>query len=177
VHGCPFRIYNSSSSKSYIVDPRFSKRKDAKAAVCFLAVSQGIYDYIQGMAPPKITEEMRRVANKRIFPALEMAYGKLAPHCRPAIVYSRDVDGVCFARIYEWNSPLLVAFGASLQLDERLPFVSMLPKGGLFTVEPNYPTKADARIAVLYLLSDVSFTDPPPYQRKRKRCGEKDVYP
>jgi hypothetical protein len=59
-----------------------------------------------------------------------------------------------------------------MELDARLPFVSLLPGAGL-SVEPEYATKADAKVAVLSLLDMLWVDKPQPFAAERKRKRKK----
>jgi hypothetical protein len=96
VHGCLLRVDRPGESKSYLVDPRFPKRADAKAAVCLLAMSQGLGGYIRAIgvaAESKLTPEMRKLANEQILPVLSSECNKIRPGAHPAFEFNRDRDG------------------------------------------------------------------------------------
>ena len=79
-----------------MVDMKFTKRNDAKAAVCLQAMSQGIGPYIRSLAAEvdnKVTPEMRRQANEVILPILGSEYGKLRQGMHPAYEYDHDHGG------------------------------------------------------------------------------------
>jgi len=96
VHGCLLRIERPQHSKSYLVDARFPKRADAKAAVCLQAMSQGVGDYIRAVgkeAEEKITPIMRRWANDLIFPLLGVECSKVKPGTHPRYDFQKEKDG------------------------------------------------------------------------------------
>ena len=84
-----------------MVEPKFGKRVDAKAAVCLLAMSQGISQYIRSIASTiegKVTPEMRKIANEQILPILGSEYAKLRHGMHPTYEYDHDQGGerLCF---------------------------------------------------------------------------------
>lgn len=96
VHGSIIRLTRPEETRTYMVDPRFSKRNDAKAAVCFQAMSQGISKYIRSIAAAvdnMITPEMRSLANERILPILGSEYGQLRQGMHPAYDFDNDQGG------------------------------------------------------------------------------------
>ncbi|KDQ07787.1 hypothetical protein BOTBODRAFT_70139 [Botryobasidium botryosum FD-172 SS1] len=62
-HGCLLRLeLPTGESRSFLVDSVFSKRQDAKTAVCLLAVSQGVGEYIRSLGEKydeKLTKAMK----------------------------------------------------------------------------------------------------------------------
>jgi hypothetical protein len=110
VHGCLFRIYAPDSSRSFVVDQHFSKRKDAKTAVCFLAISQDVCTYIRAIGDAvnaKISVQMRKLVLEHTLPALESEYMRLRPRTHPTFIYTRDIDGVGFGQILRVGLTLL----------------------------------------------------------------------
>lgn len=96
VHGSVLRIERPRDSRSYLVDPMFLKRINARSAVCLQAMSQGLGDYIRGVnheMENKITPEMRRRANDVIFPILGSECNKLKPPVHPRYEFPKDKDG------------------------------------------------------------------------------------
>jgi hypothetical protein len=96
VHGCLLRIERPQESRSYLVDARFPKRADAKAAVCLQAISQGVGDYIRTIGREvefKIAPIMRRWANELIFPVLGSECNKIKPGTHPRYDYQKEKDG------------------------------------------------------------------------------------
>jgi hypothetical protein len=78
------------------VDAQVSKRTEAKAAVCFLAMSQGLGDYIRAIgtaAQNRVTDDMRTLANERIFPTITSEYHKVKPGMHPIFEYVKERDG------------------------------------------------------------------------------------
>lgn len=96
VHGCLLRIERPQESRSYMVDARFPKRADAKAAVCLQAIFQGVGDYIRGIGQEMenmITPIMRRWANDLIFPMLGSECSKVKPGTHPRYDFYKEKDG------------------------------------------------------------------------------------
>ncbi|KAL5514022.1 hypothetical protein ACEPAG_2783 [Sanghuangporus baumii] len=134
LHGSIMRLERPGEAKTYMVEPRFAKRSDAKVAVCLQAMSQGVSKYIRSLADAvdsKITDEMRRLANEQILPILGSEYGRLRHGMHPVYDYGFD-NG---------------AFSCTMTLS-----LSSDPKPGetrTWTVKPEYRTKTDAKIAVV----------------------------
>ncbi|EEB93155.1 hypothetical protein MPER_08233, partial [Moniliophthora perniciosa FA553] len=47
--GFVLRLEHASETKTYLVEPRFKKEKEAKAAVCLQAISQGVGDHLRAL--------------------------------------------------------------------------------------------------------------------------------
>jgi len=78
------------------MDPLFPKRVDAKPAVCLLALSQGLGNYIRGIQDSidnKLSPEMRVLANTRFMQALSAECARVRQGNRTNFVYSMDRDG------------------------------------------------------------------------------------
>lgn len=63
VHGCVARIQQGSSTdvnRSYLVDPVFAKRQDARVAVCLEAISGGVCQWIRSLEV-KLEAELSQV--------------------------------------------------------------------------------------------------------------------
>jgi hypothetical protein len=96
VHGCLLRLERPGETRSYLVDPKFLKRIDAKAAVCLQAMSQGVGDYIRSVGQAlehKVTPEMKTWANQHIFCTLGYEYHKVQPGVPPRYEFQKDRDG------------------------------------------------------------------------------------
>lgn len=96
VHGCLLRLERPGECKSYLVDAKFSKRAEAKAAVCLQAMSQGVGSYIREIAKEveaKVPAEMKRQVNEVLLPTLLSEYRKLRPGATPDFDFSVDTDG------------------------------------------------------------------------------------
>jgi hypothetical protein len=97
VHGCLLRLERPKETKSYLVDARFSKRADAKAAVCLQAMSQGVGSYIRSVGEEvenKVTPSMRKWANEQIFPILGSEFSKIKPAGHPTYDFEKEKDGM-----------------------------------------------------------------------------------
>jgi hypothetical protein len=116
VFGCLLRIERTGEhSRSYIVDCTFSKRADAKAAVCLQAMSEGLGDYIRAISSTiesKVTPEMRKYVTERVYPVLAAEYAKFRPGTHPSYDYQKDKDG----KTQSSNIPLIYALISSFQL-------------------------------------------------------------
>lgn len=78
------------------METKFAKRADAKSAVCLLAFSQGIGNYIRQVAASvenKVTPEMRKLANERVLPILGTEYAKVRSGSHPNYEFEHDQGG------------------------------------------------------------------------------------
>jgi len=95
VHGCFLRLDRPGEYRAYLVDPRFPKRADAKAAVCLRALSHGVGDYVRAIGKAvesKVTPLMKSWANDQVYPILLSEYSKVRSG-HPAFAYEKDKDG------------------------------------------------------------------------------------
>ncbi|KAF9467629.1 hypothetical protein BDZ94DRAFT_1248588 [Collybia nuda] len=140
LHGCILRLERPDAQcRSYYVDPRFQRRADAKAAVCLLAMSQGIGDYIRCVGSEvenKISEYARKLANQTIYPGIIAECLKIRPNQHPEYTFTPDRD----------------AFGCTLTVD--LSSSPENPDPRSYTVKPEYRNKVDAKIAVAVLAAE-----------------------
>ena len=83
--------------KSYLVDARFAKRTEAKAAVCLLAMSERVGDYIRGVGKAieeKLSSSTRQYVQETLLPTLVSELRKVrGPGITPTFDYETDVDG------------------------------------------------------------------------------------
>jgi hypothetical protein len=96
VHGCLLRLERPGESRSYLVDARFAKRTDAKAAVCLEAISQGVGDYIRAIkdsVDTKVTPAMRQWVNELVFPILSFEWQKYRPNEQLLFEFTSEQDG------------------------------------------------------------------------------------
>ncbi|KAJ8091848.1 hypothetical protein PM082_021084 [Marasmius tenuissimus] len=71
--GCILRFQRDRETRSYFVEPRFKKEKDAKTAVCLQAMSEGAGDYfrsLEAILEASVSGKMKDLA-KRIRTALQ----------------------------------------------------------------------------------------------------------
>lgn len=90
------RIERPGETRTYLVDPQFPKRSDARSAVCLLGMSQGVGDYIRGLkeeAENKLPPEKRRLANEKLLQALSYECSKVKPGNRLIFLFSTERDG------------------------------------------------------------------------------------
>lgn len=133
-YGCLLRLEHPGECKSYLADPLFTKRNDAKAAVCFQAFSEGICTYIRAAGDTtemKVSEAMKKLAINRIIPSLNSEHTKKRPGVPLEYKYTTDQD----------------AFGCSLTLllnDPPGPNESRT-----YSVPAEYRTKNDAKLALV----------------------------
>ena len=110
-----------SECRSYLVDPLFPKRADAKAAVCLVAMSQGVGDYIRGITDElenKVSMEIRQRVLEGIQPLLQTEYSKIWPIKHPSIYdYTRDKDGTSLPRSVRPSLISVVLLSVWLQHD------------------------------------------------------------
>ncbi|KAI0641758.1 hypothetical protein C8Q79DRAFT_919018 [Trametes meyenii] len=135
LHGCLLRLECPNEVKSYLVDARFSKRAEAKAAVCLLAMSEGVGEYIRGVAKSveeKLPASMRKYVTESLIPTLNLEYRKAhGPGIQPQIEYDMDLDA-CGATI-------TIELGPS-------PTPQQARK---YTVPAEYRNRNDAKLAVI----------------------------
>jgi hypothetical protein len=188
VHGCLLRIERPSESKSYLVDPIFAKRVDAKAAVCLQAMSEGVAGYIRGVGEAvsnKVTHSMRKWANEHVFPTLGLESHKINPGRGPTFTFERDRDGTGtpFSQfLCELIRASHLAYGCTMELD-----LVPIPKPGetrTFRVPIEYRTKADAKTALACIAAEQGAVEflrfrgqtPPagyvPFISRREEMGE-----
>ncbi|KAJ8497072.1 hypothetical protein ONZ51_g720 [Trametes cubensis] len=134
-HGCLLRLERPGEVKSYLVDARFSKRAEAKAAVCLLAMVEGAGDYIRSVAKAiedKLPASMRKYVSEVLIPVLNSEYRKAhGPGIQPHVEYDMDLD----------------ACGATLTV-ELCP--SATPdQVRKYTVPTEYRNRNDAKLAVI----------------------------
>ncbi|KAJ7075991.1 hypothetical protein B0H15DRAFT_955967 [Mycena belliarum] len=132
LHGCLLRLKRPQECRSYFVHPQFVLQKDAKAAVAFLALSQGAGKYIReagALVEAQVTPEMRRFVLSSVFTALAAETQRISGTA-PLYEYSAADD----------------AFGCRLQ-------VALDPAGmdvRTYEVPAAYRSKPDAKAAVAY---------------------------
>ncbi|KAG8820911.1 hypothetical protein FRC17_009988 [Serendipita sp. 399] len=131
LHGClvRFNLPRLEDGRSYLVEPQFIRRADAKAAVALLAISQDVGGWIAGITKAiedQITPEMRAKSGS-ILLSLSQECIKAKLQNQPTYEYVYD-DG---------------AVGCILKM-ELSPFLKRE-----YRVSTEYRTKADARFAVL----------------------------
>ncbi|KAI0925302.1 hypothetical protein AcV7_005578 [Taiwanofungus camphoratus] len=136
MHGCLLRLERPGECKSYLVDAKFSKRAEAKAAVCLQAMSQGVGSYIREIAKEveaKVPAEMKRQVNEVLLPTLLSEYRKLRPGATPDFDFSVDTD----------------ACGCTLTIElSPSPTPDQVRK---YTVPTEYRNRNDAKIVIVHL--------------------------
>ncbi|KAG6334574.1 hypothetical protein ID866_4511 [Astraeus odoratus] len=139
LHGCLLRIDQLENYKAYMVDAQFSKRADAKAAVCLQAMSRGIGDYIRSIASSvetKLTPQMRSFSANYVYPTLQSELSKISPSLHPRFEFERERD----------------AFGATLVVE--LSTAAALSQMRRYAVPCEYRSKPDAKAAVITLAAE-----------------------
>jgi hypothetical protein len=98
-HGAVLRLARPGEVRTYMVEPQFSKRADAKSAVCLAALAAGVGTYVRGIGEAieaKVSPEARSLVFDSIFPLLLTEYGKFWPNKPPEMFeYIKERDGVC----------------------------------------------------------------------------------
>ena len=98
-HGAVLRITRPGEVRTYMVDPQFAKRVDAKSAVCLTALAAGVGAYVRGIGEAveaKISPETRSRIFDCIFPLMLTEYSKFWPNRPPEMFeYTKDRDGMC----------------------------------------------------------------------------------
>lgn len=117
VHGCLLRLSRPDApSQSYLVDAVFSKRGDAKLAVCLYACSQGVCssylfldfsssfffaqlgDFIRRVAAEidaRVTPLMRRQCLEEYMPQMGQALSRIKHGLRPEYQFTCDLASEC----------------------------------------------------------------------------------
>lgn len=98
-HGAVLRITRPGEVRTYMVDPQFAKRVDAKSAVCLTALAAGVGAYVRSIGEAveaKISQETRSRIFDCIFPLMLTEYSKFWPNRPPEMFeYTKDRDGMC----------------------------------------------------------------------------------
>jgi hypothetical protein len=153
VHGCLLKLDRPGEYKAALVDARFPKRSDAKAAVCLQAMSEGIGDYIRSIASAvdnKITPGMRSFSSSLVFPALTSGLSKIDTSLRPHFEYDKERDGWHLSLdhlLQTFSDCQHAALGATLLV--RLSTLPTSEQMRRYTVPSDYRSKADAKVAVI----------------------------
>jgi hypothetical protein len=99
-HGAVLRVVRPGEVRTYLVDPQFPKRADAKNAVCLAALSAGVGASVRAIADAletKVSPETRTLVFDSILPLLTTEYAKLWPNKPPEMFeYTKDRDGMPF---------------------------------------------------------------------------------
>ncbi|KAJ4490684.1 hypothetical protein J3R30DRAFT_3694404 [Lentinula aciculospora] len=147
-HGCLLRVEppnsDSKAARTYLIEPRFSKKAKSKIGVCIQAMSEGVGSFLRAYLPdPKatspeeqssVTLEMRRYANVTVWPAIEAACREIGP-------------GAVTTTQYPSNSG---KFGCLLMVVvPPLPATNLGSVSRNYTVTPTYLFRDDARVALL----------------------------
>lgn len=96
MHGALLRLERPGECKSWLVASRFGKRSEAKSAVCLLAMSEGVGDYIRAIireVDNRLTPAMRKSVNDVLLPALLAEYRRVLPSANPEYEYQTEADG------------------------------------------------------------------------------------
>ncbi|KAG0693624.1 hypothetical protein DFH29DRAFT_963615 [Suillus ampliporus] len=133
LHGCFLRLDRPGEYRAYLVDPRFPKRADAKAAVCLQALSRGAGDYMRAIGKAveaRVTPLMKSWVNDQYTPVLLSEYSKIRVR-HPDFTYEKEKD----------------AFGCTMALQiANDPTPDQIRK---WTAPCEYRNKADAKVAVI----------------------------
>ncbi|KAL0576642.1 hypothetical protein V5O48_005342 [Marasmius crinis-equi] len=133
--GYVLRFEREGETKAYILEPCFRKHKDARAAVCLQAMSQGAEEYLRRLhveVESRVTEEMKILA-KKIRPVLQPANGNHTHEITHDLY--RDAHGATI----------------TLQLDPH----SSGQDRKEYTVPCEYASNAHAQVAVLCLAAQL----------------------
>uniref|UniRef100_A0A8H7XQW5 Uncharacterized protein n=1 Tax=Psilocybe cubensis TaxID=181762 RepID=A0A8H7XQW5_PSICU len=144
MHGCVLRIERPGEMRTYFVDPQFPKRGDARSAVCLLAMSQGVGDYIRELkeeAENKLPADKRKLAVEKLLPLIASESGKIRYGNRPLFIFSQERD----------------AFGCTIKVDVSPD--SDAPDVREYSTTAEYRNKADAKAAVTYLAAEAGLID------------------
>jgi hypothetical protein len=82
---------------TYMVEPQFPKRADAKNAVCLASLAAGVGAYVRsvcGALETKISPETKTLVQESILPLLTTEYAKYWPNKLPEMFeHTKDRDG------------------------------------------------------------------------------------
>ncbi|KZV70948.1 hypothetical protein PENSPDRAFT_752194 [Peniophora sp. CONT] len=96
LHGFVLRLTRPGEVKSYLVDPLFPKRADAKTAVTLLAMSQGVGQWVRDVTrecEEKLPQRLKEYITMRILPMINLEYNKIWPGRHPDIyTFTKDQD-------------------------------------------------------------------------------------
>jgi hypothetical protein len=96
-HGAVLRLSRPGEVRTYLVEPQFPKRADAKNAVCLVALAAGVGTYVRAISAAlevKISAEMKTLVYESIIPLLTTEYAKYWPNKLPEMFeYTKDRDG------------------------------------------------------------------------------------
>ncbi len=91
------RLERPGEVKSYLVDARFAKRAEAKAAACLLAMSERVGDYIRGVGKAvedKLSPSTRHYVQETLMTIMVAELRKVrGSGFNPTFEYDVDVDG------------------------------------------------------------------------------------
>jgi hypothetical protein len=160
VHGCILRVERPGETRTYLVDPQFPKRSDARSAVCLLAMSQAVGSYIRGLkeeAENKISPERRKLANEKLLQILSYECCKVKPGNRLIFAFATERDGrfSFFASYPCLVTTYTTAFGCTLKVD----ISSKEPDIREYIVDTEYRNKTDAKAAVACLAAERGLID------------------
>lgn len=97
-HGAVLRVARPGEVRTYLVDPQFPKRADAKNAVCLVALATGVGAYVRAIADTletKVSIETKGLVFESILPLLTTEYAKFWPNKLPEMFeFTRDRDGM-----------------------------------------------------------------------------------
>ena len=97
-HGAVLRVARPGEVRTYLVDPQFPKRADAKNAVCLVALAAGVGAYVRAVADvleAKVSTETKALVFDSILPLLTTEYAKFWPNKSPEMFeFTRDRDGM-----------------------------------------------------------------------------------
>lgn len=94
------RVKRPDEVRSYLVDARFHKRADAKAAVCLHAMTQGLGDSIRQVRKSiesKVTPAMTQWVKDHVLDALTSELRKIRPGAQLMYTFEKDHDGESYA--------------------------------------------------------------------------------
>ncbi|KAI0739634.1 hypothetical protein C8Q80DRAFT_1124013 [Daedaleopsis nitida] len=135
LHGCLLRLERPGEVKSYLADARFAKRSEAKGAVCLLAMSEGVGEYIRNVGKAiedKLSASTRFHINNTLLPTLTSEYRKVrGPGLSPTFEYELDGDAC--------GATMTIALAPE-------PTPQQVQK---YTVPAEYRNRADAKLAVV----------------------------
>ena len=156
-HDAVLRLRRPGEVRTYMVEPQFPKRADAKNAVCLASLAAGVGAYVRsvsGALETKTSPETKMLVLENIHPFLTTEYGKHWPNKLPEVFeYTKNRDGT--HRLYV-NSAERLCDAGDLYAPPACGCVLTLKLRGepeehekrSWTVPADFCNRNDAKIAV-----------------------------
>lgn len=143
-------------------------------------MSQGVGNYIREVgaaAQTKVSHHFKTLAHQHIYPQLVSECEKVRPGNRPMFTTDADRDGgsqISMLLPGTYSSIYAAAFGCTLEVD--LSSSAEEPDIRRYQVEPDYRTKADAKVAVACLAAEQGLFELLRFQGQPPPVGHKSFW-